>query len=642
MPDTDYTIRYTAPPDKINRDIDGIIAKLKQLDVQVDKTKGKLRLLGSDTAGLTKLISGLKAVDKELQNKVTDAGKASKALSEVGKDNRAITSLTTRLKELEAELAKVLAGANAAAAGLTGVGQGVKLPGQGGGGTGAGGASGISRMAAGLGRHVAFSAFRATARAVGTGAAERRSFFSQASDMASDYRKDLQELAVLQGKPSADNGLIREQLAFGKSTGLNPEDAAEFRLEYGGAIAPGKAKGNIDDATIPKLEAEAARFGNRYGLDPKTSGRMAGLLPNYAKVPDAAAGVGKMAASAEYLNIYGLGTPRSMAGPMVALQADMLDSEEGGRFDSLESLSARFGSTTFAARSPAAAATQIRQANRLIRKFNGGDEEKFLRNQGITPDMDYETAMHRLAPALTGANPDLVLAQAGFANSTERDSAIKQIRLNGVVDKAKTDPRIEAARAGAVQANAAFAGSLTGRQQGAENDEFAATIEAGMTGEALKAGRTSARARMIAEGRLKTRGIGEALADSFRSMTESGGGVSGEDLNVDREAVAELKRRAAAAGVDLGSRYPGLNENAGYFSKDKGVRFNTTAGTDEAGFQAQFNAASNEVDAARKVDQAGRLLIDAAKGMGGGNQRPGPAMPPPPGNGGAGFNPGRR
>ena len=639
MPDVTYKIVYVVDNAKALKGLAEIDAALLKTQGNIQKTGGMLKSIGQNTPGLTQAIGMFRKLDAALASQLVAASKAEKALAGVGKDNRAVASLTSRLKDLEDELKNVTVQAGNAQAGLAGVGGGVKLPGSGGGGgSGSGAPTGlVGRTVAGLGRHMAYAAFRNTVSAAGEGARDRRQFFSDAADLASNYRKDLQEVAVLEGKNSVGDDDVRKDLAFQKRTLLNAEESREFRLEYGGAVAFGKTKGNISDQTSGDLEREGAKFGLRYDLDPKTTGRMAGLLSNYGKVPSAAAGVGQMAAAAEQLNVFGIGSVKSMMSPMVGLAADMLSSEEGGRFKSFEDMAARFGNTTSIARSPAAAGTQIRQANRLLRKFNGQEEEAFLRKVGITPENDYETSLRKIAPHVTGPDGDHVLMENGFGNSTERDSVIKQAKMNAVVDAQLKDPRIASARAGAIARNDEFAGTTQGQQRAAENSEFASTVEAGMTGERLKAARASARAAMIAEGRLKSRGIGESLTDKLRSGISAFGGVSGEDLRVDMEAVERLADEGKKVGIDVHREFPDLDITRG----GRGMRAGTSAGTDEAAFQADFAKAAGRIDAAKAAKKAGAALNqlgDALNQAGGGGGNNGPAA----GNGGAGVNPGRR
>ena len=146
----------------------------------------------------------------------------------------------------------------------------------------------------------------------------------------------------------------------------------------------------------------------------------------------------------------------------------------------------------------------------------------------------------RSSPDLQG---DQILTDAGFHNSTERDSVRKQFNMTKVVEEAKKDPRIAAAVAEAEARNADFTNSLVGRKRAAENEEYRTTVVAGMTGEALKNAKIAARARLIDAGMLKPRGVMESLADSAKRLAGSAGGTTGEDLAISGEAFRELRRQ---------------------------------------------------------------------------------------------------
>lgn len=641
MADETYRLIYEAV-DRASRVIDGLIAKTAKLDAAVDRSNAKLRTLGADTAGVTKMTSALVRLDAELKSKVTDAAAAEKALKGVGAGNAAVARLTKRLKDLEEQLKRVTtAGAGATAAtGEVGAGS---VPGAGnkaGGGGGRGGVPG-GYLTAGLGRHLAYAAFRKVSSAAGDSIGDRRQHFAESADMASEYRKDLGELAVLQGKNGADEDLIRQDLAFQKKTLLNPETSRTFRLEFGGAIDPAlksvgaDGKPNIDRKTADELEVEAAKFTNRYGLDPTTGGRMAGLLGVTHKVKDAKSGLGIMAETMEQLNVAGVGPVKTMASQLLSLSGGMLDkvnpdSEDdeaggGGRFASFPAMAARFAATTVSqAGSAARAKTRIVQSDRLLRKLAYDNESELGRKAKIDPQDDYETAIRKLEVATRGTDADKMMKDSKYGNSTERLAAIEAMKLNGIVDQNLKDPRTKARAASAAADNDSYAGTILGRQQAAENDEFAARIETGLAGERLKAARTAEKAKMIRSDTLKSGVLGR-FADMGASATTLGG-ISGEDLRVDTQVFRSLQERGERVGVDVEGSHPNLS-----FGR------RAIFGQDEKMLATEFDAASREVEAAEKIKQGAALLVQGANALGK-QQRP---APPPPGNGGAGFNPGR-
>jgi hypothetical protein len=657
MPDVVYTIRYVTDNAKALKGIAELDAALVKLMATEQKAAGMLKVLGQNMPGVRQGVGELKKLDAELKNKVVDAGRAAAALAAVGKDNRAVTSLTARLKELEAELKTLAAEAAAAQAALATVGAGVNLPSGGGGRGGAGGkGSGGTGLVAGLARHAAFAAFRTVVRAAGEGSRDRRQFFSGAADMASDYRKDLQPLAVLQGKTSADDSVIAADLAFQKKTLLNPEDAATFRLEFGGAIAPSlKARGkdgrpNITPQVAAELEEKAGRFTARYGLDAQTGGRMAGLLGVTTKVPTADAGIGIMEQAMEQLNVEGVGPVKGMASHLLSLSGTMLE-EGGGRFKDYTEMAARLAASTVNQAGRAdRAKTRIVQSDRLLQKLAFDDESELGRKAKITSDDDYEAAIRKIGPLLPGnvVEAHKMLADAGYRNSTERLALIEEAKMNGIVDKQLAGVNPAKSTATAVARNAEYPSTIPGKQQAAENEEFAQTVRVGIQGEGLKAARAEARADLINRGELKPKGVGGSLADMFNSQVASMGGVSGEDLRVDAKAVALLRGEGRRVGVDIDKEFPTLDPvrtdgRQGLFSN---------AGSDEAAFQAEFAAASGRVDAAKALRKAAGALNTAAGALdqadkgggntGGGGPAPKTPTPPPVGNGGAGTTPMRR
>jgi hypothetical protein len=645
MPDVAYKIEYSAPPGRIVSDIDKIMARLNALDALTAKVGQKLRALGDKSPGLAKYITELVKLDTELKHKVTDSDAAEKALKKVGQGNSAVASLTKRLADLEAQLKKVTAEAIAAQAAGAGVGTGGPGPapgkgGGGGGGKGGGGAAGIGKA---MVAHAAISLARKVAGAFGDSIGERRRFLGDAADMVSGFREDLREVGNLQGKPAVDDALIREQVAFQKTTGLNADEARELRLEFGGAIAPGLARGNIDRRTAGELETQAGKFGLRYDLDMKTTGRMAGLLANYGKVPSAAAGVGTLAESAEQLNVFGVGPVKGMMSPMLGLAGEMLESDEGGRFKDFPSMSARFAATTVStAGRPSIAATQIRQANRLLRKFNGQAEEAFLRQADISPEDDYETALRKIAPHIAGPQGDLVLAQNGFGNSTERASVVKQAKMIPVVDQQLKDARMAAARANAVVNNEAFSTTETGRKRTAENVEFESEVETGLNTEGLRSMRANARGKMADPNqpggqRLKA-GLGQSILDMSESIYTFGG-VSGEDLRVDANAYKNLVKGGNEVGVDVRKLAPSAAYNA-----DHGFPIDSPKSSAEvnSAYRAVVKAGGDPFGGAAKALRNAADQLDKIKPDQGGAKPMGGMPPPPVGNGGAGAVPGRR
>jgi hypothetical protein len=640
MPDTRYDIEYLVKPDKAITGIDRLEARLLKLEPVLRRIDLMFKGLGGSTPGLLKIDRQIQTTLAALLKLTTTAGTTGAGLTKVGTGNTAINAYDQKVAKLEADLHKLTTAANNAAAATAGVGAGGGPGGVGGGaGRGGGGAAGggrgmgqfVNRTAMGIAVGTAYSVFRKAAGAAGQGAADRNEFFTNAADVSSEYAKDLQEVAVLQGKTSADDDVVRQNLKFAKDTGMDPETARQFRLEFGGAVEASIDAGGMSRETADKLEVEAGKFTARYGLDPQTGGRMAGLLGVTSKVPDVQTGMGIMAEAIEALNIKGVGSVKQLAGQMTRLSGNMLNAEEGGRFKSYREQAAFYSATTVAEGGNAAVTkTKVSQSDDFFLTSQGNENGKaFLDKLGIRPDQDLPTQLRLLEPAVRGPGGQQKLFDAGFHETTRIKSIIKATKALKLYDATLADPRLARARTEAIARNNEYMGSGAGRQQVAENMEFEATVEAGMEGRTLKRAMTEARAGMINRGDLKSRGVFESLTRGYRSLAGSYGGVSGEEMEVKAEAVMQLRLQGQKVGVDIDKQYPGLATN--YVGLDNSIRVGSDAGIDQGKFQKDFASAS------AKIDAAGKLITAAGRQM---NQ--GPGGPPAPGNGGAGVNPGRR
>jgi hypothetical protein len=656
VPDHIYRIIYEGVPDRANRGIDALLAHLAKLDAAVDRLNPKLKTLGADPAGLRKMEAVVGVLEAALKGLGADAARVEAALKAVGKGNSSVTALTKRLKELEAELKAVQAAAASATPVVAGVGSGSTI----GGGKGVG-KGGVSQrgLVVGMAAGMAMQGLRSAAGTIGESLGNRRKYLSETADMASDYRKQLGELGVLQGKNAPDDELIREDLAFQRQSVMDPDASRTFRLEFGGAISPAlKARDktgqpNITPEVAKKLEVEGAKFTARYGLDAQTGGRMAGLLGVTQKVPTAEAGLGIMAETMEMLNVEGVGPVKTLAGQLLSLSGGMLENgggenEDGeggggGRFKSFPEMAARYAASTVAqAGNAARAKTRIVQSDRLLRKLAHDRESPLGQKAQITPEDDYESAIRKLAPHIAGSGGDRAMVESGYKNSTERLAVIEEAKMNGIVDQSLADPRKKAKAARAVQDNAAYAGTTVARQQSAENAEFTSAIETGLAGERMKAARAEARARMADPNQpggqqLKATGW-QSFLDEAQSRMTSMHGIPGEELRVDTEAMAGLIRGGEKVGVDVRKLAP----HASY-------RMDSGQNLDDDASRVQFNKAYQAVekaggdpmggsprDAAEALRKAATALDALGRGGGGGGGSP------PPGNGGSGVNPGRR
>ena len=308
-------------------------------------------------------------------------------------------------------------------------------------------------------------------------------------------------------------------------------------------------------------------------------------------------------------------------------------------------LAARLAATTVRAKSPAIAATQIRQANTALRRFDREDVEGAtgyaLKAVGITRDDDYETALKKLAPKITGPDGDQWLMQNGFASQEERRSLIAQDKLIPVVEKELGigDPKQAAAlakvrnEAGAM--NAGYMGTDLGKQRLAEAGAFATEIRAGQGQSRFE------RARLEAETRLRQRREidtpGSAASEALQTAANFGL-RTGRDDRIEAEVYNEFMRRTGVTEEQIAAKFPefgqiyqsGFALSRSQFGPEERAQL---YGQVEAAFGG--NQAGGNGGPGAKLNQAGQLLQQAAQQL---NQpKPAPKPGPPP----AGFVGGR-
>lgn len=664
MATREYRIVYVVDEAQALQGIARLETALKGLDQLVDKVGKSIGRLGKNFDGQV-LHKTLELIHRDFEKLEKSADKSTvalrsgnKSLGEYGNDTARLDAAARKFEDFSDLMLDVATRAAAAQSAVAGVGNGVRLPGGGGGvGGGAGGKAGAFSSAVGaVGRRTVFAGVRAVAESATGGIQADREFSKKSNERFIDFRKELQEIANLRGDKTVTNDTISNQLSFMKQTGMNADEAIRFREQYMGAIASGKARGNIDDKTAAELEIQAAQFAQRYNISPETAGKMSGLMGEYGKIPNAQAGAQKMAETAHHLNVLGVGQVGAMMPSLVGLQGDMLD-ENGGRFGSMESLSARFAATTIRSKTPATAATQIRQANRALRRFGDDEAGATLDSLNITPEDDYESALKKMAPFITGPEGDLWLRQNGFNNSTERDSLRKQALLIPVVEaqlgietKGMTPAQRDEARKGkaaiervrreATSQNAGYLKTPIGRQRQTENAAFAQQIRTGQQRDAFYRAKASAEQKLRAEGNIDTAGTN--LQDTGMNLFQNAGLGDGREDRIEREAFRGLMVEAKRRGIDVSKRYPEVRQMYGDGAGIMG--YGAGLGSNQEQRAAAFNniqADIDRIDAARgagggnggnpaqKVAQAGQLLQQAAAQM----QKPGApkAGGPPPG-----------
>jgi len=674
MPGETYTIDYSAPPGKINRDVDSIIAKLTKLDQLIEKTRGSLKTLGNDTPGLRKLVELLIKVDAELKSKVTAAANAEKALKEVGKDNRAITSMIGRLEKLEATLKETTAEAGVAAAVLAGVGSSGAAGIAAAGGVGSGGkgaAPGKGKSKAGMGGAAAGMAMMAGAnlarlglQEAAEGAQKGRDYFTASANKVAELRDEAREYASLRKQPGPNDQILREITGFMKETGVTPDDAVRFLTTYEGSATTGRDKGNIggrvgqggytqaqQDALENRLKVVGGRFGMATGLDSRTAGDLTAVVSTYKRVNNESDLAGQLAGAH-----YGIDQGRGEISPLARSELGQAGSAiESGRVSGLPELGAFVGVASVVSKSPGSAGTTYGQVSRLLNETGADNEDQkaFIKESGMEAAKGDFNKLKALRDHLAKVKPEdanTYLESKGYGNSTDRRSILGMVGNVDVLEE-----RIKKANEIAGNGKAALA-RLDANQKEISNvgnraraEDFAVDVDAGIQTEKLQIGRTAALARLKdpnQPGGSRIYTPGTAAWDAMRTGLMMGSST-GEQERIDQEAIEGLIRGGKKVNVDVPTMFPGLMRT--------GLMRDAESDTTR---REQFGKAFDLIEskggdpfgggAAQKLDQAGNLIKEAARdvarqdqGQGGNQAAPGPP-PQGPSGAGAGFVPGRR
>jgi hypothetical protein len=333
----------------------------------------------------------------------------------------------------------------------------------------------------------------------------------------------------------------------------------------------------------------AAQFAARTGIEPEVAGKMIGSMGEFTAIRSPEEGMAMFGQIEGHLNLGGLGTIRQLSRPFQGLLGSMID-EDKGRVSDPVRLAAMFAAETNRAKSPAIAATEIRQANRGVMKLQASG------SMGLTPEMDYTEAIKIVAGSmnhLNGTQKDQVLQTLGLGNSTERDSLIKQAALVPTIEQALQDPAIKQMGANALGLNAGFLKSQTGRTAFSKSRVEASEIRQGMRGEAYAAASAEAQARLTDRGEIDTTSsnLMHGMIDFFSPMSRVTGKSFKSDM-IDTEVRADIERRAKSAGVDLGNTAPLTNP-------DFQVR------------SQAYEAALKQIEAAEKLQQAANAMNQA-------------------------------
>lgn len=559
MPSETFDLVYHGNTKYAETAIDRLIKKIEGLDKTVDASVAKFATLGSNAPGLAALISTLQQAQAALAAVGSQTGQTQSAIGSIGSNVSGLNKVSQSLTAIQQTLSQITAQANAAHAAMSAI----PAAGGGAGAPPAPGAGGVAGAAAGIPHPGAFvlrqgaNLLRAAGNAAGQAGKEERDAHAEAAAKAAAFRDHLRETATLAGKQGiVDDELISQQLDFQQKTAMHAEEATTFSNQFEGAIESGKKRGNINNKTAAALKQQAAVFTVRTEMDAETGGKLAGLLGEYGKVESAEQGMNQLGQIQHHLNVLGVGSMRQLGRPFLGLMGEMVN-EDGGRVKDPVELSAMFAASTVRAKRPDVAATNIRQANRVLRKM------AIQGVAGVTPEDDYMSALRKVAPKITGAGGDLWLRQNGFGNDAENQGLIKQAQLIPVVEAAMKDERAKVSGGKALAANNEFLRSSVGRARVAENKAYASEVLMGMGSERVQLLRTQAEARLRNAGKIDTADTG--MIDWVTgNMSGPLSGVSGRDERIDKELIRERLARAKELGI------PNVDERFGHIDAKTG------------------------------------------------------------------------
>ena len=620
-----YQTVYTGDSTQAVAQIDLLIAKYGQLDRIVDAVTAKVARFGA-MPGVLQGVSSLGNFGRAFAAVGSIADATQTTVASVGTNNglgAAAASATQLVNQLQAIVASAQAAQQAIAA-IPPVGAGGGGPGVGGGGAGLPGGSGVvgfaSRTLMRSGIYAGLNLLRSSGRAVGKSGETERDVNAANAEKALMFRQSLRETAVLSGKSEVGDALVKEQLEFQQKTGMLPEEAVVFRNQFRGAVESGKLRGNINNATAERLEQEMATFAVRNQIDPKSAGKLGGLLGEYVPIPDVETGMAKIGEMQAHLNILGVGTAKELVPPFLGLMGEM--SGEGGRISDPGRLAAYYaGATIRAGKRPEVAANDIRQANRFF--VNGvGRYPDLLAQMGVKPGMSFEESLEAASPMLTRPDAMEWLVSHGAGNVENNQAAVNMASLLPLVKAQMKSPKVASAKNEAMAGNAPFLQSIPGRDRTAEAAQFKSEILQGIKREEITMLRQQAETELRNEqGAIDTTATG--ITDWLVSAANLGG-VSGRQERIDqrvienqRKAILARNPNAALPGLDTAQSEAGatrlLSSLWGSLGGENGRAFSEVDKRRENAIQV-YSQIQNE-QAAKDMQQAAQIMLEAANAM---------------------------
>ena len=526
-----------------------------------------------DTANVPQSVAAINSLKAAIDALDASASKSKKSLGDVGKATAAIGRTDAKVKNLTQDLADLTAEAAKAAAALQSINGNI-------------GKVGKSATSAGasIGKFVTAAMVVSEVKQVfGAVADEMQRVRDYARETAEENLKLYDSLRELQNlrKEGTTAETAPTVMGIMARTGLREKEAVDLLESFEGSFPAGHQKGNIrpggaaglkeGDPTLEAFKQEmaitAGQIGLKYGMDPKTSGDLAGVMGQYMPITSKEDVAGQFAALSYALN-EGRGKVSALTSSSVGQAASLI----GNGVADLSEIGALVSVGSTITKSEATAGTEVKRLNRALNRVTGkaGDTLKQFGLDKVGSDVE---KLRTLAPMITGEGGDRWLSERGWGEQGDRKALIGFAKNLDLIDIRTKDARARAGMGGqeiaATEKWMANDPAVAARM--GENSIAVSRYMRGLEQENLQIARKSA------EGRLQNpnqpggpgidtfgTGTGDSLVDWFTTIGAptswfDPANEGSRQARIDVEASRQLAKSASDVGIDVESRYPGLS-----------------------------------------------------------------------------------
>ena len=531
-----------------------------------------------DTANVPQSVAAINSLKAAIDALDASASKSKKSLGDVGKATAAIGRTDAKVKNLTQDLADLTAEATKAAAALQSINGNI-------------GKVGKSSASAGasLGKFVTAAMVVSEVKQVfGAVADEMQRVRDYARETAEANLKLYDSLRELQNLRKEGTTAETAPTVMGvmARTGLREKEAVELLESFEGSFPAGVQKGNIrpggvaglkeGDAAMEAFKQEmaitAGQIGLKYGMDPKTSGDLAGVMGQYMPITSKEDVAGQFAALSYALN-EGRGKVSALTSSSVGQAASLI----GNGVTDLSEIGALVSVGSTITKSEATAGTEVKRLNRALNRVTGkaGDTLKQFGLDKVGSDVE---KLRTLAPMITGEGGDRWLSERGWGEQGDRKALIGFAKNLDLIDIRTRDARKRAGMGGeeiaATEKWMADDPAVAARM--GENSIAVSDYIKGTGQENLQIARKHAEGRMRnpnqpGGARLDTRWYAarDVINDTFDSVFTPTTLVDpnlewNQQKRIDQEATEALVSSARGVGIDVDSRVPGLSKGTPY------------------------------------------------------------------------------